>query len=294
MGSSIGQSKCGVANVTWGLFEEMMTPAKVINKKSEFKLKNLQRGRLETIVLHCMNAIKIVSKPSTCYDIDKNIEILKNYRFSAHFIINREGEIFHLVDINRYASHASDANSQSVGIELLGFADYFRTETEEKYKKYKEEYEKLLSERDILNQKLTEYQSAKEDGKNKVQLDGKTVLVEKAIKNTDDAIKIRDKEIEVKKAWIDDYEKFIEKKDDKGVPFIFHYTEQQYEALNQLLTVTGRRYGYKFVRSHYSISPDRKKDPGVYFNWDKITPYLLKGKLAGDEKGTGGIYKVEN
>jgi hypothetical protein len=73
------------------------------------------------------------------------------------------------------------------------------------------------------------------------------------------------------------------------------YTENQYESLKQLLYEIGKRYGYNVVASHHRLGPTSgkymKSDPGMYFDWNRITGVLLPGSLDGNEKDGAGDEK---
>ena len=57
---------------------------------------------------------------------DGAVQTFKNsvapHRVSAHFVIDRDGTVYQLVDINDTAWHASECNSRSVGIEHVAMA----------------------------------------------------------------------------------------------------------------------------------------------------------------------------
>ncbi|AFM06361.1 negative regulator of beta-lactamase expression [Bernardetia litoralis DSM 6794] len=101
------------------------------------------------VMLHfCSNAAK---KPENPYNLKDILNIFETYRVSAHYIIDREGIIHHLVNENRAAHHAgrghlahegenhhNDLNGRSIGIEMMAIG----TQTEmskfistEKYQK---------------------------------------------------------------------------------------------------------------------------------------------------------------
>ena len=48
------------------------------------------------------------------------------------------------------------------------------------------------------------------------------------------------------------------------------FTSYQYSVLNNLLDLLKKEYGDMDVVGHNEIAPNRKNDPGPYFNWDLI------------------------
>ena len=50
------------------------------------------------------------------------------------------------------------------------------------------------------------------------------------------------------------------------------YTNPQYEKLNELIDCLTKKYPIKDIVGHSDIAPNRKTDPGVAFQWNKIKP----------------------
>ena len=48
------------------------------------------------------------------------------------------------------------------------------------------------------------------------------------------------------------------------------FTDDQYSVLNDLLDLLKKEYGDMDVVGHSEIAPNRKNEPGPYFNWDLI------------------------
>lgn len=48
------------------------------------------------------------------------------------------------------------------------------------------------------------------------------------------------------------------------------FTDVQYEALNSVITAMLAAYPINAVRGHCDIAPDRKTDPGPFFDWRRI------------------------
>ena len=48
------------------------------------------------------------------------------------------------------------------------------------------------------------------------------------------------------------------------------FTSEQYSTLKNLLNLLKNEYGDMSVVGHSEIAPNRKNDPGPYFNWDLI------------------------
>ena len=48
------------------------------------------------------------------------------------------------------------------------------------------------------------------------------------------------------------------------------YTDQQYAILNEIVSLLKREYPVKNIVGHSEIAPNRKKDPGPYFEWNRL------------------------
>ena len=81
------------------------------------------------VMLHfCSNAAQ---NPANPYNLKDILNVFETYKVSAHYIIDREGMIHHLVNENRAAHHAgkghlsheshrqNDLNGRSIGIEMM-------------------------------------------------------------------------------------------------------------------------------------------------------------------------------
>ena len=48
------------------------------------------------------------------------------------------------------------------------------------------------------------------------------------------------------------------------------FTNKQYETLKPVILKLKEKYGITDIVGHSDIAPDRKLDPGPYFDWDKL------------------------
>jgi N-acetyl-anhydromuramyl-L-alanine amidase AmpD len=83
---------------------------------------------IDAVVLHFSS--DCVANPDHPYDVDRQIKIYNDAKVSTHYLIDREGTIYRLVDEKRTAWHAgkgslpwdkarTSMNSTSIGIEML-------------------------------------------------------------------------------------------------------------------------------------------------------------------------------
>ncbi len=52
------------------------------------------------------------------------------------------------------------------------------------------------------------------------------------------------------------------------------FTDAQYQNLTTLLTIIAARYPLRYLVGHNDIAPQRKTDPGPYFDWRRIVQRL--------------------
>ena len=64
------------------------------------------------------------------------------------------------------------------------------------------------------------------------------------------------------------------------------FTEAQYAALETLLAALMRAYPIRAVTGHQDIAPQRKTDPGHFFDW----PRLIRTGFPVDRNGADGAY----
>ena len=64
------------------------------------------------------------------------------------------------------------------------------------------------------------------------------------------------------------------------------FTEAQYAALETLLAALMRAYPIRAVTGHQDIAPQRKTDPGHFFDW----PCLIRTGFPVDRNGADGVY----
>ena len=86
------------------------------------------------VMLHFSS--NVVANPTNPYDAQKVIDTFLNYGVSAHYLIDRDGTVYHLVDESTATWHAGKGtwdnnekytdrmNHYSIGIEILGIGSY--------------------------------------------------------------------------------------------------------------------------------------------------------------------------
>jgi len=312
MGETIPGAIAGEAKVTFSTYADMLSSAGVTPTDRTAGIVNggAHKGNMHHVVLHCMCNIVKPPDPNESFDIEACVQIFKDLGFNAHYIIDRDGTVVQCVDIHNVSYHAfSDqntsahglyaANSLSIGIELMGIPDQFRDPKIAQYEKLKKEFEtkkaKLEADKKVLQDALEKREGEKAAGKTKVKVGGKDVDVDVAISTIKTAINDQQAKIDALKPdqFVADWEKFTKDTDADGVPLVFKYTDKQYAALGAILQVVSKRYAYQVVATHHYICPNRKTDPGIYFDWSKVTTHLLPGSLSGDETHGGGVYVVK-
>lgn len=53
------------------------------------------------------------------------------------------------------------------------------------------------------------------------------------------------------------------------------YTEKQYHALTELIRVLKHHYPVESIVGHQDIAPERKTDPGPFFDWQRINTFFI-------------------
>ncbi len=114
------------------------------------------------MVHYCSDALENPTKP---YNVDKIASVFERYGVSAHYLVDREGVVYNLVEESRTAYHAgkgklpfapyheNSLNSISIGIELMGIG----TREEMKLLNIGSQYDKIAKENIGFTEK--QYQS---------------------------------------------------------------------------------------------------------------------------------------
>jgi N-acetyl-anhydromuramyl-L-alanine amidase AmpD len=97
---------------------------KVISRKVKFGMREMDSREIDAVVVHaCYNKLG-----GNIYGLNEILQIFRAYRVSAHYIIDRKGNVYNLVDEKDVSFHAGrcyfpdgtyGGNSRSIGIELI-------------------------------------------------------------------------------------------------------------------------------------------------------------------------------
>lgn len=85
---------------------------------------------IDGLLYHFISAVNVL--PDDPFNLDRIIQILEDYRFSANYLIDREGQLIELVPLPFEAWHAGSSrwrgrdhcNRWMVGIEIMGGTDF--------------------------------------------------------------------------------------------------------------------------------------------------------------------------
>ena len=296
LGCSLAGKNCGnlgLATVTWSSLSAIYKTLQVVDKKAGVHTHGDQYGRPGKVVIHSMCAINVVGEERTLsFDIDRNVQIFRNSAgdeaVAAHFIVDRAGTIFQTADVHRVAAHARGHNRRTVGIELLGFADQFREPQEKKLADLEKEQKKFSDSVADIKDALEKHRKSKAANVKQVTAAGKTMPVDVAIAQCESGIKDQQAKVTEKEKEIKAFRDWL-----KTDPY--QYTEKQYQSLGLLVEQLSKRYGIGHFATHHRLDPGRKTDPGKFFDWNKILPYLpAGGKVDGSEAAGGGYYKAHD
>lgn len=106
----------------------------IILKKISWGFENTNKRYIDTIIIHS----SYNPFDNDYYNVDKILDIYKDYDVSAHYLIDRQGKIYKLVEEKNIAYHAGkskmpdgriNVNYFSIGIELI----YHKNETPNEY-----------------------------------------------------------------------------------------------------------------------------------------------------------------
>lgn len=110
---------------------EKKTPTKIHERLmgDSYSRERPKKAVVDTLVLHFSS--DVLAHPDAPFDVDRMIEIYKEYNVSIHYLIDRKGSVYRLVKERRSAFHAGKGdlqwaperknklNDYSIGIELL-------------------------------------------------------------------------------------------------------------------------------------------------------------------------------
>ena len=87
---------------------------------------------VDWIVVHSISAVRDLPL-AEAFEPEAIFALLQRAKLSAHFLIDRDGNVFRMVATDRAAYHAGRFNGRSIGIELAGLADdpWIRGEVDE-------------------------------------------------------------------------------------------------------------------------------------------------------------------
>jgi N-acetyl-anhydromuramyl-L-alanine amidase AmpD len=97
---------------------------KIVDKKVPFGMKVVSGRNIDAVIVHST----FNNSGGNFYDLEKIIGQFRRYGVSAHYIIDRNGVIYRLVDEQNISFHAgkcvfpdgsSNGNMRSIGIELM-------------------------------------------------------------------------------------------------------------------------------------------------------------------------------
>jgi N-acetyl-anhydromuramyl-L-alanine amidase AmpD len=105
------------------------TVGKALQNKDIKELWQERKSPVDTLIIHAMSAVH--TAPGSPHDPDELISLFLFYEVSAHYLILRTGEIYHLVPEEKKAWHCGKSqmpppdnrtgvNDFSIGIELAG------------------------------------------------------------------------------------------------------------------------------------------------------------------------------
>lgn len=110
---------------------------KITNRIVNFGYKKVTKARkIDTIVIHSSHSLG-----KDPYSVAGTITLYKQYKVSPHYVIDRNGKVFKLVDEKNIAYHAGissmpdgrkNVNDFSIGIEIIGLET--DTQTDAQYK----------------------------------------------------------------------------------------------------------------------------------------------------------------
>lgn len=98
--------------------------AQIIDQKVTSGYRTVEKRKIDVLIIHSVYN----NSGGDYYDFQKILNLFKRYKVSAHYLINRSGDIYRLVDDKNVAYHAGKSNlpdgrtavnSCSLGVELM-------------------------------------------------------------------------------------------------------------------------------------------------------------------------------